>query len=62
MKVGVEVIDRSRPCYADNDAEEMTAEEFLAAFQSIRDPEVRASLIALITRLAEASSIEPPHH
>jgi hypothetical protein len=39
----------------DNDACELTTDELVEAFQRIRDPEVRASIIALVTRLAETS-------
>ena len=56
----MDVVDYSRQITAHNDADEMSVEEFVAAFQRIRDAEVRASLIALITRLAENSTENRP--
>jgi hypothetical protein len=44
---------------ADNDIEEMSAEAFFAAFERIKDPEVRASIMALVSRLADAAGDLP---
>jgi hypothetical protein len=40
---------------ADSDIEEISAEAFLAAFERIKDPEVRASIIALVSFLADTA-------
>jgi hypothetical protein len=37
----------------------MSAEAFFAAFERIKDPEVRASIIALVSRLADAADNFP---
>jgi len=41
---------------ADNDAAELKTEQLVEAFKRIKDPEVRASIIALVTRLAETAA------